>query len=52
MASTSSSADLDTYDPDPALDLIASTGEHWVAVTIGVGDVPVARAILRSLHRD
>jgi hypothetical protein len=38
--------------PDPALDLIANDGEHWVWISIGVGrDASVARAILRSLHR-
>jgi hypothetical protein len=38
--------------PDPALDLVVETGEHWLWLSIGVGeDASVARAILRSLHR-
>jgi hypothetical protein len=44
--------DLTFGEPDPALDLVVETGEHWVWLSIGVGeDASVARAILRSLHR-
>ena len=43
--------DLGIHHDDQVVELIASNGDHWVSVSIGVGDVPVARAILRSLHR-